>query len=129
RRYMSQINFMFPIPQHDITWNTCFNYPTEEASSIIKDPEAKYIWDHYVGKNTYYVDFTWFYDNVILRNLPYHGRDALFRCIFTFFVNFPHDNMMTPYKWAVLIDQFGPFEDFADNFKKYCTNYGFLGLI
>lgn len=127
RRYMRQITFMFP--NGDIKYPACFNRPGETASSLIKDEDAKKLWDKYIGANTYCVNFSYFYTTVMAQNTPCYVNDPLFKSMFAFFVNFPADNMMTPYKWAVIIDQFGPFDEFAENFRKYCSGYGFLGLI
>jgi hypothetical protein len=132
RRYIDQLDYMFPAsssfrPAAD----SCFLAPTcvEEASSIIKDENARGVWNKYVGKNIHSVDFSWFYERVLLVRFPLIQCDDVFRDFFSFFVNFPRDNMMTTYKWTVIIDQFGPFDEFPSNFKKYGCGFGFLGLM
>jgi len=132
RRYMHQLEYMFPTGNTLLsTDNSCFCAPVsiEAASSIIKDASARYAWEKYVGPSVHSVDFSWFYENVLLRSFPRFANDDIFRDFFSFFVNFPRDNMMTTYKWAVIIDQFGPFDEFPDNFRKYGCGHGFLGLI
>ena len=134
RRYMHQLAYMFPILSPEIPKpfaDSCFLPPTsiDDASSIIKDDGARNVWEKDVGRNVHCVDFAWFYEEVLLKRFPRFALDDVFRDTFQFFVNFPRDDMMTTYKWAVIIDQFGPFEEFPENFRKYACGNGFLGLI
>ena len=104
RRYMHQLNYMFPILSSEVPKplaDSCFLPPSspDDASSIIKDEGARNVWDKYVGRSVHSVDFSWFYEEVLLKRFPRFALDEVFRDTFRFFVNFPRDDMMTTYKW------------------------------
>jgi len=136
RRYFNQLDYMFPVAVDldDSASNpdSCFVRPISVEnlpSSIIKDESARIIWDKCVGPEVHAVNFDWFFEHVLICNFPRFANDVIFRDYFKFFVNFPRDDLMTTYKWAVIIDQFGPFDEFPENFQKYACGNGFLGLI
>lgn len=123
RKYIRQLDSMFPVlsPNHQ---------SQVPPSHIIQDEKARFVWEKFVGKNEYHANFSEFYDNVLLSVFPQLQHDSgRFRDIFRFFVNFPRDDMITTYKWAVIIDQFGPFDQFVHNFQELACGNGFLGLI
>ena len=91
RRYMHQINSMFPLETA--------GQPQQPPSHLIKDRDARALWEKFVGKDAYYADFTWFYDQVLIPTFPELRYDHRFRNAFQFFVNFPCDDMLTTYKW------------------------------
>mmetsp|Transcript_2860 Transcript_2860/g.8974 ORF Transcript_2860/g.8974 Transcript_2860/m.8974 type:complete len:819 (+) Transcript_2860:175-2631(+) len=99
------------------------------ASSVIVDPDARALWDEAVGADVCIVDFPQFYDRVLVKRFPSLAGDTHFRDFFSFFVNFPRDNLLTTYKWGVITGQFGPLPVFVENFRRYACRNGFLGLI
>jgi hypothetical protein len=104
RRYMHQLDYMFPILSPETPKplaDSCFLPPLtpDDASSIIKDESARAVWDKYVGRSVHCVNFSWFYEEVLLKRFPRFALDEVFRDTFRFFVNFPRDDMMTTYKW------------------------------
>lgn len=108
--------------------------PTGEASSLfqcpsemIQDPRARAIWDRYVGRDKYFVDFDRFYEDVLTQEME--EVDENFRYNMQFFLNFPKDDTVTVSKWNLLTRLFGPYENFYQNFKTYVLGQGFLGLI
>jgi len=124
RKYIRQLDSMFPILSSELQPQYA------PPSHIIKDEKARFVWEKFVGKNQYHAKFTEFYENVLLSVFPQLQHDSgRFRDIFQFFVNFPRDDMMTTYKWAVIINQFGPFDQFVCNFQEFACGNGFLGLI
>jgi len=48
---------------------------------------------------------------------------------FKYFIDFPHDNMVTTYKWDLLTHLFGPFDMFSASFQRIALGRGFLGLV
>jgi len=154
RRYLRQLKAMFPIPEvsppkssskapsssSDSDGPRASPLATslaplplrsipEYPSGLIADAKAREIWEARVGKDRHACHFQWFFDNVLVKEFPVIQADERFRDFFTFFVNFPRDDLLTVYKWSVIIDQFGPYEHFAKNFSTYACNEGFLGLI
>lgn len=121
RRYMHQIHSMFPIDTA--------GQPQETPSHLIEDEQARLLWEKFVGKDAYSVEFNWFYESVMIPTFPSLRDDHRFRNAFQFFVNFPCDDMLTTCKWGVIVDQFGPFDEFVDNFRHFACGNGFLGLI
>jgi len=46
-----------------------------------------------------------------------------------FLLNFPQDDLMTVYKWNLLVEQFGPFDNLQEHLENFCVSGGFLGMI
>jgi len=121
RRYYAHFVLMFS-PTGEAS--SLFQYPSE----MIQDPRARAIWDKYVGREKYFVDFDHFYEEVLMKEMD--GKaDKNFRYNMQFFLNFPKDDTVTVSKWNLLTRLFGPYENFYQNFKTYVLGQGFLGLI
>mmetsp|Transcript_10953 Transcript_10953/g.14637 ORF Transcript_10953/g.14637 Transcript_10953/m.14637 type:complete len:562 (+) Transcript_10953:36-1721(+) len=139
RRYIHQIDNMFPVRSSECGESSsssgvksCLSLNSSLQtcpSSIIKDPSARKFWETHVGTKLPFINFNHFYETALVPSFPQIQGDNHFRDFFRFFVNFPRDDMLTTYKWAVITDQFGPFEEFVDNFRTFACRNGFLGLI
>ena len=118
RRYYDQFAAMFPLRGVNL----------QKASHLVTDPNARKTWSKYFGKRVAHVAWDTFCE--VLRNkFPSLSGNTRFFKRLRFFVNFPEDNLMTTYKWNLLIQLFGPYNSFEVNFRKYASGYGFLGLI
>jgi hypothetical protein len=119
-RHLDQFKTMFP-----------YDKPLPNpACSIIKDANARAMWTTIFGCNTEYVSYADF-ENRLLRSIPgvnQHAKPRTWKAL-KFLVNFPRDDLMTPYKWNVLIRLFGPIDSFFENFNDIVLGPGFLGLL
>jgi len=122
RRYLEQANRMFPLQDNE-------RQRPDPPSELIEDPTARLVWEKNVGRNAYYTTFNNFIKHVIEVEFPETRADPDFKDHLHYFVNFPADDMMTTYKWNLLIRLFGPYDDFAKNFRNIVLKQGFLGLI
>lgn len=104
--------------------STLYQYPSE----MIQDPKARLIWETHVGKETYFIDFETFYEQVLMQEMR-EKVDSNFRYYMGFFLNFPKDDTVTVSKWNLLTRLFGPYDLFYSNFKTFVLGQGFLGLI
>jgi hypothetical protein len=57
------------------------------------------------------------------------AKDESFQEHLHYFLNFPADDMLTVYKWNLLLRLFGPYDQFTYNFRTLVLERGFLGLI
>ncbi len=65
---------------------------------------------------------------VVGSSFPEVMENKIFRAFLTVFINFPHDNMVTTYKWNQLTLSFG-FKTFYQEFVNHVTDEGgFIGL-
>jgi F-box-like len=101
----------------------------EWPSALIQDPLARRIWEQFVGADEHFTDFESFYDGVVLQLWPDAREHPTFERLFRFFVNFPADELMTAYKWDVIVSQFGPLPCFYANFVRHACGNGFLGAV
>lgn len=131
RGYYQEINTFFPLEfQSD-------SLPL--ASSIIEDERARELWIKHFGENCYMTTFGEFLKmiseeqicKIELENSSNEEEDQClrFKLFLKYFLNFPSDDMVTPFKWNQLIRLFGPFDGFCENFLSNVTSRGFLGLI
>jgi len=117
RRTLEQFKKMFPLGK-----------PAPEPSSIIEDAKAKAVWELYAGKDKYFIPFSQFEQSIIAKEFG-DNHDEKFHQYLKFFINFPADDIVTTYKWNLLIRLFGPYDKFVDTFSRIALGRGFLGLI
>ncbi|KAL6069798.1 Villin headpiece domain containing protein [Balamuthia mandrillaris] len=122
RKYLEQLNRMFPLE------SDAKPLP-DPPSSLIEDARARQVWETQIGCLCHYTTFDHFVASIIKVEFPEAGENPEFIKYIKYFVNFPDDNMVTTYKWNLLIRLFGPYEQFAQNFKGIVMEKGFLGLI
>jgi len=97
----------------------------------IEDNQARKNWVDYFGMNVHIVQFNDFLDFLAKQNILNKDAEDYEKKInyFKYFLNFPSIDVVTPYKWNLLIKFFGPYEFFSYNFFKIMNENGFLGLI
>lgn len=119
RRYFDQLKCMF------INSNPKLR---EFPSLLIRDLNARRLWEDKFGSECYYCDFDRFCSEIIDELVDESDPDYndLKRTI-KFFVNFPQDNIVTTYKWNLLLCHFGPLKSIIPNLKRYALCNGFLG--
>jgi len=117
RRLLEQFKKMFPLGK-----------PAPEPTSIIEDEKAKAVWELYAGKDKYSIPFSQFEQTIIAKEFG-DNHDEKFHQYLRFFLNFPADDIVTTYKWNLLIRLFGPYDKFVDTFTRIALGRGFLGLI
>jgi len=122
RRYLQQLQWMFSIDQ--------VQFP---PSKLIEDEQARKVWEIYVGEDKYVINFEEFFDLVISQEINKNLFDSCdkqrFKQFLCYFINFPNDNLMSTYKWNLLMRLFGPYDSFCLNFSKVAFGKGFVGLI
>ena len=123
RGHLDELKSMFPIGDSSVVYNPSF---------VIADEGARCAWLRHFGPNVYMVPFEKFLsmleaEGIVASNAsPARERFVLF---LRYFVNFPSDDLVTAYKWSVLIRLFGPFECFSQTFSEVVARRGFLGLV
>jgi len=117
RRLLEQFKKMFPL-----------GIPAPEPTFIIEDEKAKAVWELYAGKDKYCIPFSQFEQTIIAKEFG-DNHDEKFHQYLRFFLNFPADDIVTTYKWNLLIRLFGPYDKFVDTFTRIALGRGFLGLI
>lgn len=97
----------------------------------IKDEQAKKDWVEHFGMNCYVVEFNNFIEFLEKKNILDRESENYEKKInyFRYFLNFPSKDVVTPYKWGLLIHLFEPYNKFNENFFKLMNENGFLGLI
>jgi len=123
RRYLQQLKWIFPIGKAE--------FP---PSKLIEDVRARRVWEDFVGEDKYFINFEEFFDLVIGQDLKRNFLTApsdkqRFKKFYSYFVNFPADNLMSTYKWNLLMKLFGPYDSFILNFSKVAFGKGFVGLV
>eukprot|EP01104_Vermistella_antarctica_P011965 TRINITY_DN338_c0_g1_i1.p1 TRINITY_DN338_c0_g1~~TRINITY_DN338_c0_g1_i1.p1 ORF type:complete len:498 (+),score=120.75 TRINITY_DN338_c0_g1_i1:425-1918(+) len=123
RRALDQLQWLFPVGQ----------LPSYKPESKIESCEAREAWIAAFGIGTYIVHFDSFVSQVIEKTPSYKrltteemAKALLF---LRYFIDFPSDDMITPYNWNQLVRLFGPYEHFVENFLSIALGGGFLGLI
>jgi hypothetical protein len=99
-------------------------------SEVIQDSTARNVWDsHFVGR--YHVTFSEFVRMLMENKLVNMSDSEFFRFerYLRYFLDFPQEDMVSPYKWNWLIRTFGPCKDFYANFIRIATGKGFVGLM
>jgi hypothetical protein len=97
------------------------------SSLIIQDKTARKIWIKTFGSTITCVDFDDFYQLLLVKYWPEVDGDSKFEESLRFFFN--HHDYVTPYKWNVLINNFGPCYEFVQNFIQYGYAPVFLGTM
>jgi len=120
RRYYEQLRAMFPLRTRK---------KLAAPAQLITDSKARAVWNNKVGKDQHHCEFDKFYQEAICNAFPELASNHECHYYFSYFLNFPQDNMVTTYKWEVLTRLFGPYDNFMENFKTYVLGKGFLGLI
>jgi F-box-like/CBL proto-oncogene N-terminus, EF hand-like domain len=119
RRHVAQLNSMFPRGNL-----------LEAPSSMIDDSDARQLWLDTFGERCYSVSFDVFYERVIVALFSASSlQNAQLRQCLAYFVNFPRDDIISVYKFQLLIRLFGPLQLFADTFERTVLGAGFLGAI
>mmetsp|Transcript_25633 Transcript_25633/g.35551 ORF Transcript_25633/g.35551 Transcript_25633/m.35551 type:complete len:384 (-) Transcript_25633:444-1595(-) len=120
RGLLEELSALFPL-----------SAPLATPADVISDTDARVMWLRCFGADTYLVDFKNFLivlnqQKILDDQDPNYHTQVLF---LRYFINFPSDDVVTPYKWGVLMSLFGPFSAFSANFSKIVSGRGFLGLI
>eukprot|EP00010_Vexillifera_abyssalis_P008547 CAMPEP_0201548684 /NCGR_PEP_ID=MMETSP0173_2-20130828/5214_1 /ASSEMBLY_ACC=CAM_ASM_000268 /TAXON_ID=218659 /ORGANISM="Vexillifera sp., Strain DIVA3 564/2" /LENGTH=299 /DNA_ID=CAMNT_0047958135 /DNA_START=883 /DNA_END=1779 /DNA_ORIENTATION=+ len=121
RRHISQTSAMFP--QCNVL---------EHTSSIIQDDQARFMWEANFGTRRYCVPFEEFFERVLVGSglIPQNSfSSGRFKATLSYYINFPADDMITPYKWHLLVRLFGPTHQLVQNFTETVLGRGFLGVI
>lgn len=101
--------------------------PDPRIYSVIKDRDARVSWLEEFGNERCYVPYDTFFDRI--------GRfigaktNSRFARHLKFHLGFPTSNIVTTYRYNVLISIFGPFKDFSTNFSNIALKNGFVGLV
>jgi len=119
RRYYHQLKVMF-IDASETVRST--------PALLIKDNGARNLWIDLFGSETYFVPFDRFMNDVVTGVLGVPPSGDVCRTI-KFFLNFPVDNMVTTYKFHLLMCHWGPLSSLIQNLNKFALRHGFLGLI
>lgn len=100
-----------------------------DPAELIVDPKARNAWRTHFPRQSYYVKFEDFL--LMLRKESVFDEEPSVDLVryLRYFVNFPNEDAVTPYKWNWLLNLFGPFESFSTTFTNIVTKRGFLGLI
>jgi len=102
-------------------------------SKLIEDEKARQIWEEFAGETKYFINFQDFFDSVISKEIQKIVNNTCskyrFKQFLSYFVNFPDDNLMSTYKWNLLMRLFGPYDNFIVNFSKVAFGQGFVGLV
>jgi len=126
RRALIQLREMFPL-NDDPKSERIIKIP----SLLIRDVKAAVVWELAVGRTVPLCSYNYFMKNVLLKYFqssnPQIGNKM--NSFFSYFLNFPRDNIITTFKWHVFISLFGPFDHFMDNFENYVLGKGFCGFI
>lgn len=132
RRYYEEVKAMLPL-EHLFSRAASLTYDAPNANedprlAVIADSEARAVWKQVVGSQCH-CHFDDFYRLVIVNSLPQVKDAVRFRQHLHHFLNFPKDDLMTTYRFHVLVSLFGPLQDVTRNFEHYVLGEGFLGLV
>jgi hypothetical protein len=121
RNYYQEMRTLFPLDKSPK------NFP---PSSLIEDSKAREAWESVFGSSLYFVSFSDFLQMLITQQIidPNARNFELFQMYLRYFINFPANDLITPYKWNWLVRLFGPCDSFFLNFTRIATGTGFLGL-
>lgn len=101
-------------------------------SLLIRDSIGRCFWESNFGQSNCVV-FSSFEDTLLE-----HWRSRLdnsekeemaLRNVLNFLLNFPSDGLVTPYKWDILLGQWGNFNNLLDNLRHVALRPGFLGVM
>jgi hypothetical protein len=116
RNQYAEMNALFPAQIHPD--------PTE----LIVDEKARASWRvHFQTRS--FVKFDDFLLMLRVENVFKEEPSVDLVRYLRYFVNFPNEDAVTPYKWNWLLNLFGPLDSFSVNFSNIVTKRGFLGLI
>jgi len=104
----------------------------DDPLSVIEDPDARLIWEKTFGASTISCNFELFYSKILQPRIscqcsPKNAQN-MSSCL-KFFLNFPKDDIITPYKWNILNCQWGPFPVLFQQIQEYAIKPGFVGLV
>lgn len=102
----------------------------DDPSAVIEDEEGRTFWKSKFG-NRYYITYKEFQTaaKTVLECYEKDSELALWACI-KFMINFPKDDIITPYKFHLLICHFGPLSELVNNILTYCIKGGgFVGYV
>eukprot|EP00727_Mastigamoeba_balamuthi_P001780 m51a1_g116 hypothetical protein (475) ;mRNA; f:356578-358700 len=119
RRYYEEAAALVPIDSASKTG----------TAELITDREARQNWEAIIGAGVCYAHFDVFYQRLVRKVWPDMAADDRFARHLSHYVNFPRDNILTTYRFNVLLSLFGPFRLLANNFQRFVLCPGFLGLI
>lgn len=120
RQYSEEIKTFFPqgVPVDNLP----------KPASLIEDPQARESWITYFGENRYCCSFSDLL-SMLERDKIFNQAEAQFHVYLRYFLNFPDDEVVTPFRWNRMVRLFGPYLNFKENFMSTVTARGFLGLI
>lgn len=95
---------------------------------MIRCSQARTAWQMIFGDQQV-VHFTRFQTEFMGQIWPQVANDQRFIKYLNHLFNFPKDNMMTMYRFNLLITLFGPFNQVVSNFQQYVLSLGFIGLV
>eukprot|EP01103_Thecamoeba_quadrilineata_P005374 TRINITY_DN15189_c0_g1_i1.p1 TRINITY_DN15189_c0_g1~~TRINITY_DN15189_c0_g1_i1.p1 ORF type:complete len:386 (-),score=65.31 TRINITY_DN15189_c0_g1_i1:116-1273(-) len=98
------------------------------GSQIIQDVKARLVWEEFVGKNDNCCHISTFME-LTAKIFPTSYNLSQLQSQLFFLLNFPEDNMVTVYKWNLLVEQFGPYDQLQEHLESFCITGGFLGMI
>jgi len=132
RRYYEELKSMLPLSKSNDRGSSSYTEVSVEDSrlSVLQDSESRDLWAQKIGPKCY-CHFDDFYEKLLsqigtFKDVRDKGR---FREHMKHYLNFPRDNLLTTYRFHVLVSLFGPLTAVALNFETYVLCQGFLGLI
>jgi hypothetical protein len=123
RGYLQELRALFPLD------STVEILPM--PSSLILEQEPRDMWIKHFGGEKYFISFEEYVKMLEDEEMCQFGEERYetFKMFLKYFLNFPSDELISPYKWNSLLRLFGPFDRFCENFMNIVTKRGFLGLI
>ncbi|KAH3767116.1 hypothetical protein Pelo_992 [Pelomyxa schiedti] len=134
RRYYEELKVMIPLPVTDRVTSTSYGIDSSSPAqddprlAVLNDKISRDLWRENIGRECY-AHFDTFYNKLIVATFPTVSDNPRFRDHLRHYLNFPTDNLLTVYRFHVLVALFGPVRDIAKNFETYVLGQGFLGLI
>lgn len=104
--------------------------PDPRVYEVVRDPEARALWQSAIGSERCFVHYDVFHKRIIARCFgDAIASNPRFESHLRFHLNFPSSKVVTTYRFHVLLSLFGPFKQLAANFDRYALKPGFLGLV
>jgi len=98
------------------------------GSKLIQDLKARSVWEQFIGKNKNCYHLSSFME-LTSKIFPNSNKMDQLQNQLSLLLNFPHDDLMTVYKWNLLVEQFGPYDQLQEHLESFCVSGGFLGMI
>lgn len=123
RGYLQEIEALFP---KGSVVNTI-----PSPNSLINEELPREMWIKHFGSSRYFISFEELLVMLESEEVCHYDKDEYerFKMFLKYFMNFPSDDLISPFKWNQIIHLFGPFDNFCINFMETVTKRGFLGLI